>query len=249
MKYIFQQPLMEGLILKRKNRFVMEVMIDDKIEICHCPCTGRIANIIFENIPCLLTPTDNFKTKYTVEAISLNNLNEKNKKWIGINQIKANKYVEYLLQTNQLSKIIKINKNSIISRERKIGNSKLDFLINNEIRLEVKTPLIILPLKDNYKTNKNIKYNIGGKVSTDRFFKHIGELTDSSQNQHRSIMLCFYMFDAELFVPPKSEKTNYISKKVNDALNSGVEMWQVNCKFDKNGLELIKPVQKMDFSS
>ncbi|MDR1498988.1 MAG: hypothetical protein LBS34_01730, partial [Rickettsiales bacterium] len=128
MKYLFSEPLIEGLILERKNRFVMDVLIAGMVEKCHCPCTGRIGNIVFKNIPCLLTPTDNIKTKYTIEAISLSKLDDRNKKWIGINQIKANRYVEFLLKTNQLPKILGTSDKTKILREKNIGKSRLDFV-------------------------------------------------------------------------------------------------------------------------
>jgi sugar fermentation stimulation protein A len=241
MRFEFLQHLAEGLILKRKNRFIMEVLLNGKIEICHCPCTGRIGNVVFENIPCLLTNTNNIKTKYTIEAVSLNNIDDPNKKWIGINQIKANKYVEFFLKNNQLPKIIKTNKKSIISRERVVGKSKLDFLINNEIRIEVKTPLIILPLKNSYITNKNLKFKENNSpISTDRFLKHLNELAISSANKHKSILICFYMFEAEPFVPPKKQDNNIdIHNGVKNSLDSGVEMWQVNCKFSEDYIKLV----------
>jgi sugar fermentation stimulation protein A len=235
--FSFSTPLVEGLIVFRKNRFIMEVLVNDKIEICHCPCTGRIGNIVFKNIPCLLTLTNNKKTKYTVEAISLNNLNEK-KYWIGINQIKANKYVEFFLQTNQLSKFLEIKKNNLIQREKIVGKSKLDFLVDNNIKLEVKTPLIILPLKNNYITNKNLEYKKDTPVFKERFFKHLDELSNVSLHKQRSILICFYMFESLPFVPPVNKEMS-IQNKVYDTLNNGVEMWQVNCKFNEKEIKLV----------
>jgi sugar fermentation stimulation protein A len=73
MIYKFQKPLIEGVISSRPNRFLMNVDINNKTNLCHCPSTGRIGNIIFKDIPCLLSKSENKlrKTKYTVEAISL----------------------------------------------------------------------------------------------------------------------------------------------------------------------------------
>ena len=94
--YIFEEELIEGIIKERKNRFIFKVIIDKKEYECHCPSTGTIGRIIFKNIPCLLSKSQNDKrtTPYTVEAISLDKPNEKNKKWIGINLVASNKYVE-----------------------------------------------------------------------------------------------------------------------------------------------------------
>ncbi|MEI6850117.1 MAG: DNA/RNA nuclease SfsA, partial [archaeon] len=49
MKYLFKEPLKEGVIKSRPNRFIMLVLIDGKLEKCHCPSTGRIGNIKFED--------------------------------------------------------------------------------------------------------------------------------------------------------------------------------------------------------
>ena len=240
MKLVFEKKFIEAIIIKRSNRFLMNVLINDKIEVCHCPSTGTIGDIIFENIPCLLSFDDSNpkrKTHYTVEAISLDN--SKNKNWIGINQVKSNKYVEFLLRNNQLNNIIEIDKNAKIQREKTIGDSKLDFLINENIYLEVKSPLISLPLKENYLTDKSIAYKSRtAKVSHERFFKHMDDLSKSLKTNQKAILLMFYMFEAIKFVPPAASKTSYISEKVSKIMSSGVEMWQVNCKFTPTYLEL-----------
>ena len=78
MKYLFKEPLIGGLIKSRPNIFIMFVEINGKLEKCHCPSTGRIGSIKFENIPCLLSRAEKNserKTKYTVEAFSLDDLN------------------------------------------------------------------------------------------------------------------------------------------------------------------------------
>ena len=52
---------------------------------CHGPTTGRIGNIDISGIPCLLSKSDNpkRKTPYTVEAVSLDLPESKEKSWIG----------------------------------------------------------------------------------------------------------------------------------------------------------------------
>jgi len=96
MKYLFKEKLIEGIIKSRPNRFIMNVEINKKIEKCHCPSTGRIGNIIWKDIPCLLSKSENTnrKTKFTVEAFKTKN------QYIGINQTKANEYIEFFLKNN-----------------------------------------------------------------------------------------------------------------------------------------------------
>lgn len=44
MKYIFENELIEGIIVKRKSQFTMIVNINGEEVACHCPTTGRIGN-------------------------------------------------------------------------------------------------------------------------------------------------------------------------------------------------------------
>ena len=79
--FIFDTALLEGLIRKRRNRFIMEVEVDGILCDCHCPTTGSIGNLILRDISCLLSKGNDIsrKTRYTVEAISLDLPSENSK--------------------------------------------------------------------------------------------------------------------------------------------------------------------------
>ncbi len=108
MKFKFDTPLTEGKIIRRNSQFTLDVEINGNIEKVHCPTTGRIGNIDLKNVVGLLSKSDNpkRKTKYTLEAISISNLNRKDKKWIGINQIASNKYIELFLKNHLLDEML-----------------------------------------------------------------------------------------------------------------------------------------------
>ncbi|MDR2526361.1 MAG: DNA/RNA nuclease SfsA, partial [Rickettsiales bacterium] len=232
--YEFSTKLIEGTIISRINRFIFEVKIDDKIYMCHCPATGRIADIIFNNIPCLLSKSENEnrKTPWTVEAISLDN-----KEWIGINQNKANRYIEHFFKTNQLKNIIDFNGN--LDREKNIGDSKIDFIIENNY-VEVKTPLIFLSPKNGIGEHiihkKHEPFN-----SFDRFVKHLNALSNNIKDKQRAILITLFLYDAKTFIPPMSSTSVSIKikKEVEKAISKGVEMWQVNLGIDKYGVRLL----------
>jgi MiaB/RimO family radical SAM methylthiotransferase len=234
-KYKFVPELVKGMIVNRINRFIINVEIDNKIYECFCPCTGRIGNIILENIPCLLQKSDNNnrKTQYTIEAISLN----KGINWIGINQSEANRYIEFLFKTNQLKDII--NFDGSIDREKKIGNSRIDFIVGDSC-VEVKTPLVFLFPQKHYIDNdilckKNSKF-----VSIDRFIKHLKDLSNSLKEHKRAILLMVFIYEAERFKPP-DENTDIsvnIKKNVEESILKGLEIWQINLKIDESCVEL-----------
>ena len=172
----FNEELTEGIITKRKGQFIFYVKIKGKEYKCHCPTTGGVGGIIFKNIPCLCSKSTNKKrtTDYTVEAISLDNSNAKNKKWIGINQVASNKYIEFFLKNGCFEKMIK--KINIIQREQKLGNSKMDFKINNNCYIEVKSPLQHLNTEiPDYKKKRKKVFLYDGN----RLIKHCIELTKS----------------------------------------------------------------------
>lgn len=225
--FVFETPLIGGLIHRRKNRFIMEVEVDGKVHDCHCPTTGRIGDIVFRDIPCLLSKSKDTtrKTLYTVEAISLDLQSDNNKSWIGINQNAANRYVEHFLRTGQLSSMVK--NGDIVEREQKLGNSKLDFLVGNTY-IEVKTPLtkLQIEIKDHIATKKAIEFN-----SYERFIKHISELAGSLKENERAILLnCFIYENPGYRVPNKNKYSNYIKDVVQASIIQGIEIWQINFK-------------------
>ena len=238
----FDEELTEGIIKERKGRFVLIVKVKDKEYRCHCPTTGSIGGIVLKNIPCLMSKSKNPKrtTNFTVEAISLDKPNVKNKKWIGINQVKANKYIEYFLKEGKFNKMI--NKVKDIKREQMLGESKLDFLINNNCYLEVKSFLHYLNTKiPNYieTKKKNILY------AGNRLVKHMEELGKSLKKNQRAIMLMAFQYDSNKFGEMEKIEKNSIKDydKIvgvsNEMDKLGVESWQVNMSIDKNGISFL----------
>jgi sugar fermentation stimulation protein A len=136
-RFEFSQQLIGGLIKSRPNRFIMNVEIDGKIEKCHCPTTGKVGNLVFQNVPCLLSKSNNRerKTPYTVEAFLWEYGKDRRKSWIGINQTAVNRYVEHFLKAGLFN-----DTGEPVHREQTLGSSRLDFRIGR-CYIEVKMPL------------------------------------------------------------------------------------------------------------
>lgn len=235
---IFPQPLREGRLINRKNRFIMNVELDGQPLEAHCASTGRIGNLVLENMPCLLSASDNpkRKTAYTVEALSLDPLRKKRKRWFGINQNAANHYVGHFLTTNGFSKMLPAG---TVRREVKLGDSRLDFLVDDTF-LEVKMPL----QKLNMAIPPHIKMYPEQPVSvTDRLTKHMDSLGQSLQEHQRAIMLICFVYDAPVFQPrplphlPEGGARVFEVAARNRSL--GLEFWQVNFAIDPLGVSLL----------
>jgi sugar fermentation stimulation protein A len=236
-KYFFKNKLIEGVIKSRPNRFIMNVEVNNSIEKCHCPSTGRIGNMKFENIPCLLSESGDKerKTKYTVEAFSLDPITRKEKEWIGINQNKANEYIGFFISKGFLSKMLgKVEK---IQREAKLHRSRIDFLVNNNTYLEIKTPLKDIPTDGhpNHEENKK-EFN-----SFERIIKHFEDTSRSIEKGKKAIFLMCCMYGTKRFEVPKPKVAEKkIVSAAKKAASKGLENWQINLKIDKEGISLIK---------
>ncbi|MNW36535.1 Sugar fermentation stimulation protein A [compost metagenome] len=243
--YRFDSPLIEGLIRKRPNRFIMEVEINGDIYNCHCPTTGRIGNLVMEDIPCLLSTSTlrTRKTPYTVEAFSLDLPDELEKSWIGINQNAVNRYVEHYLANGGFLDMVGTSNN--VKREQFIGISKLDFLVSNTY-LEVKTPLqqLQVDIPSHIRTKRATPFS-----ATDRMVRHVTELADSLQDHQRAIFLSCFIYDNPGFrVIERSTNYEQVKSTMELCTAAGVEMWQANFRITPESVSLIKYFQTSEIS-
>jgi sugar fermentation stimulation protein A len=208
----------------------MNVEIDGKIEKCHCPTTGKVGNIVFRDIPCLLSKSDNSnrKTPYTVEAFLWESRENQDKSWIGINQTAVNRYVEHFLRAGLFNET-----GEPVHREQTLGSSRLDFRVGR-CYLEVKMPLF-------YLFSKTESLNNQAPTSLERFIKHVGDLGNSLSSNDRAILLTCFMFDAPRFVPPApSKRSAELVDTVKTSMARGVEIWQLNLTIDANGVSFVR---------
>ena len=236
-KFVFEPPLTEGVIVKRKSQFTIIVNKDGKDYSCHCPTTGRVGNLDLAGLPCLMSASKDpeRKTPFTVEAVSLSLPQDENKSWIGINQNAANRYVEHFLKNGGFGNIV--GKDKTVLREKTLGDSKFDFLVDN-VYLEVKTPLQTLQVEypPHVKVKKSAPFS-----STGRFMKHMAQLGESLQERQRAILLTCFIYDNPGF-KVSEPSTNYqqVQNTVRTSINKGVELWQANFKLTKDGVSLDK---------
>ena len=103
----FKNKLISGLLLKRYKRFFVDIKINNKIVIAHCPNTGSMRGLLNKNNKVWLSESNNpkRKLKYTLEII------QDNKSKVGVNTHFANKIVLHALENkliNEFSNIVGI---------------------------------------------------------------------------------------------------------------------------------------------
>ncbi|MFD4600860.1 DNA/RNA nuclease SfsA [Streptomyces sp. NPDC058464] len=233
-KIYFPEPLTPAAVIRRPNRFIIDVDIEGKSVACHCPTTGRIGNLVVDGLPCLLSRSHSStrKTSYTVEALSVDPPGTPRPAWIGINQTAANRYVEQALRSGLLPRIVTAES---VRREVRLGASRLDFLVNNDTYVEVKTPLdnLQVTLGEHIRTRPRPPL-----AATDRLVKHIGELGRSLEAHERAILLICFLYDNPGFRVQQSSHHADVEAKVAQAVNRGVEIWQINFELDHSGVRV-----------
>lgn len=134
-----------------------DVKVKNKITQMYIANTGPMEGVEKENVTCYFSEIKNpKKMKYKIEFV------ENNKQLIGVNTHNPNQLMEESL--NKLNLNIKKYK-----REYKLKNSKFDFLINDNILLEVKN------VSSTYKDKKMAFFP---DTISERAYKHAKELSE-----------------------------------------------------------------------
>ena len=124
----FSKSLVKGKLLKRYKRFFVDVKINKKIIVAHCPNTGSMKGLLDEGNDVYLLPNNDpkRKLKFGLEIIKAK------QNLVGVNTHIANKIVKHALENNlikELRKCDKIKPEVFFNKE-----TRFDFLIekNNQ---------------------------------------------------------------------------------------------------------------------
>lgn len=145
------------------------------------------------------------------------------------NQTAANRFVEQALIHDLLPDLIKVDR---MKREQTLGGSRLDFLVNDDTFVEVKTPLDPLQVDLAGHVRTRVRPPL---QSTDRLARHITELGASLADHQRAILLVCFLYDNPGFIVQPSRHHTAVHARVVEAVGRGVELWQVNLLLDPAG--------------
>lgn len=235
----FPEPLAEGIVIERRNRFDMLVELEEAPVACHCPTTWNIGRLDVAGRPCLLSKSvepDHRKTPYTVEAVSMDEPAAPQKRWIGINQTASNRYIETFLKNDCFPDILPSS--SRVRRARLSGKSNLDFIMG-DVAIAIKTPLLILPdIPPEMRSAAR-----PSSPNTERFRKRITKLAHSLPNIRRILLLTVFLHDHPEFhiseyLLDYPDQYDAILEIAAYTATLGIENWQVNLALDSSGVRL-----------
>ena len=244
-RFLFRTPLLEAKVLDRPNRFIVVVQFPDGAEAeAHCPTTGGIGGWEISGLNCLVSGPHpgTRRTQFGLEALEVP-LEAGGTMMIGINQSAANRYVEASLLSGQFLEAV--GPITELKREKKLGTARIDFNVDDEEFIEVKTPLNRIDLKTLVPAKTSGYASSGNPTSVDRLIKHVRELTTALNSGQKAILLTCFIYDAPVFDPPRLKVYSETFETLEKARLAGLERWQVNYEIDRLGVSFRK-LQKID---
>lgn len=227
-KLVFPKKLTQARIVARPNRFIIIAELNGEQVRCHCPTTGRIGNLNLNGLPCLLSgphATEKRSTAYTVEAFAVTEPEAEDFQWIGINQTAMNGYVAQALDAGLLSNAFPVL--TTVERERKLGNSRIDFLLNKNTWVEVKMPLTHIELA----LPKEKMLKPSGSVGTARMEKQLNDLMPALARGENAFIIAAFAYEVASTTRPKATQAKSKFPALTKALAAGLQHWQLSFSF------------------
>ncbi len=210
--------IIKAKFISRPNRFIAHAELNGETVVCHVKNTGRCKELLQSGCEVYLTESDNpaRKTKYDLVAVN------KNGELFNIDSYAPNIAAgEYLKQKYPFAKIYP---------ERKFGNSRFDFYIENgdeKIIVEVKGVTL----------EKN-GVALFPDAPTERGVKHIKELTELAGKGYRTQILFVIQTENVNCVSPNDETHKEFGDALRFAQQNGVTVTAVNCTVTPDSMEI-----------
>ena len=226
----FENKLISGVFIKRYKRFFVDVKINGKTVVAHCPNTGSMSGLLNKGNKVWLTKSNNpkRKLKYTLQII------EDGDHKVGVNTHLTNKIVLEALEKNLIKEL---SKDIEIKSEVKFGkNTRCDFLITKKkykAFIEVKN--VTLSRKSNVAEFPD--------AVTSRGAKHINELINASKQGYEVyIAYVIQREDCKKFEIAADIDAEYY-KLLSKAVKKKLKILCYDCKFSIKGIKLNKKIK------
>ena len=226
----FENNLLLGVFIKRYKRFFVDVKINGKTVVAHCPNTGSMLGLLKEGNKVWLTKSDNpnRKLKYTLQIIESNGVK------VGVNTHLTNKIFLDALKNNLINEFSK------------------DVVINPEVRFGLNTRFDFLLTKGKYKCFievKNVTLSRKKGIAefpdsiTSRGAKHLDELIKASKKGYKIyIAYIIQREDCKKFMIAVDIDKEY-SKLLSKAIKKKLNILCYDCKFSIKGIKLNKKIK------
>lgn len=216
----YNQTLIPARFVKRENRFSATVVLNGKKEYVHVPNSGRLRELLIPNREVFLkkAPEGSVtrKTKYTLV------LSRFGSGYVSIEAAKANRLFEEALINGS---IIEFMGYKVNAREKRLGMSRLDFVLESpageKVYTEVKSVTLV---KD------GVAYF--PDAPTSRGVKHVKELIEQKKKgSPTAVVFIIQRNDAYNFSPNDKEDQDF-GNVIREAFQQGIQLLAYRCKIN-----------------
>jgi sugar fermentation stimulation protein A len=215
----------EGIFLARPNRFVANVAIGGKTEICHVKNTGRCKELLIPGTKVYVNRADNPArvTKYDLISVY------KSDRLINMDSGAPNQvFGEYLKAGRFLDGI------TLVKPETKYGNSRFDFYVeagSRKIFIEVKG----VTLEEN-------GVALFPDAPTERGVKHLRELAACIEHGYEAHVIFVVQMRGVTYFTPNMKTHPAFGDALSTAEAAGVTITALDCEVTPDSLEIKAPV-------
>lgn len=216
----------KGKFLSRPNRFIANVEIDGKAEVCHVKNTGRCKELLIEGCTVWLEHSDSESRKTAFDLVAV----EKGDRLINMDSQAPNKAVGEWLREK-----MPFGEGFSVYPEKKYGNSRFDFYLESQDRkifMEVKgctlekDGVVLFP-----------------DAPTLRGVKHIEELSHCLDEGYEAyIMILVQMSDVKYFTPNYDTHPEF-GEALERVSRKGVKILCYDCNVTHDSMTVGKPVK------
>jgi len=209
--------LKKGIFFSRPNRFVAEIKYKNQIETAHIHDPGRLKELLIKGVEILFTHS-NGKLKYYIKAVKTK------EEWVLIDTALHSKIAQEVFGLlPEFSNVKEIRK------EVKIGNSRIDFLLD-DVPLEVKGVTLV---KEGVALFPD--------APTERGARHVKEIIE-----HNGILLFLVFRKAKSFTP-NWEMDPKFSNILSEARKKKIKIFAVQISFDGKRIYYEREIPLSDF--
>lgn len=217
--------MVEGVFMRRPNRFIAHICINGREEVCHVKNTGRCRELLTPGarVWCLDAQSPNRKTRYDLIAV------EKGTRLINMDSQAPNAAVKEWLLAGGLGEI------TDLKPESRWGDSRFDFAFCKDGRqcfLEVKGV-----------TLENDGVCAFPDAPTTRGSKHLKELTALARTGYGAYVLFVIQMEDVKYLHPNDVTDPDFGKALRQAAAAGVKVLAVTCKVTPDTLVISGAVE------
>lgn len=201
--------------LNRKNRFIAEIEIDGKIQLCHVKNTGRCRELLIEGVDIFVQENNNVnrKTKYSLICVKKGNL------IINMDSQIPNYVAKEGIEKGVVSQLKNV---SYIKQEVKYKNSRFDLYFERQTGEKGFIEIKGVTLED----NGVVRFP---DAPSERAIKHINELIEAKNEGYEAYILFVIQLKNVKYFEPNKETHYEFYEALKNAKNNNIHILAYDC--------------------